>query len=219
MRKPCHKRKFSKAHLAPLRRWLRSNAGRPWNEVYSEASAIPDPANSMRSHLLDFVYRNNFMHDGEVWCHVWPEPAPVSSLVGHTIWPKFYVHPETGILREVPHRKHREPFVPRKTLLSKFRRWISDWELLMKIEGFWYLLEMSPIDQAPKRPPFDLLFKLRLSASHAVVVYSHPLYATSKRQLSHAELKKYHLQNSASPSGIHEYLGKDRLGCMRGSNA
>src|ERR1043165_2584502 len=56
--------------LGPLRRWLRSQVGRPWNDVYSEACAVIKPNSPIRAHvkthLLEFVERNTFIHAGKV---------------------------------------------------------------------------------------------------------------------------------------------------------
>jgi len=54
--------------LGPLKRWLRSQVGRPWNDVYSEACAVIKPDSVIRAHikthLLEFVHRHTFLKDG-----------------------------------------------------------------------------------------------------------------------------------------------------------
>src|SRR2546423_2145458 len=73
--------------LGPLKRWLRSQVGRPWNDVYSEACAVIKPDSVIRphikTHLLEFVHRHTFLKDGEVWCFTgrWRHgEVPVGSL-------------------------------------------------------------------------------------------------------------------------------------------
>ena len=66
--KPNHtRRKWFSDLLGPLRRWLQSQVGRPWNDVYSEACAVIKPDSIIRAHvkthLLEFVERHTFMHD------------------------------------------------------------------------------------------------------------------------------------------------------------
>src|SRR5215471_20558913 len=89
--------------LGPLKRWLQSQVGRPWNEVYSEASAVIKPDSIIRAHvkthLLQFVERNTFIHKGEVFAiKAWHSGgiAPVTATrFGRSA---YYVHPETGVL-------------------------------------------------------------------------------------------------------------------------
>src|ERR1700759_5193114 len=70
IRRPHQNRKGQRDLFGPLRRWVRSQVGRPWNDVYSEACAVIDPGDYVRvhvkTHLLEFVERNTFMHDGKV---------------------------------------------------------------------------------------------------------------------------------------------------------
>src|SRR5438477_11087201 len=51
MRRPHGDRKWFGEHLGPLRRWLRSQVGRPWNRVYSEACAIIKPDSVVRNYI------------------------------------------------------------------------------------------------------------------------------------------------------------------------
>src|SRR5262249_40852920 len=72
IRRPHLDRKWFGEHLGPLRRWLRSQVGRPWNDVYSEACSVIKPdsvvRNHIKSHLLEFVQRHTFLRNGRVWC-------------------------------------------------------------------------------------------------------------------------------------------------------
>src|SRR4051794_23195059 len=40
-------------HLAPLRRWLRSQCGRPWNDVHAEICAGLSVRNATTAHVRD----------------------------------------------------------------------------------------------------------------------------------------------------------------------
>jgi len=51
MRRPHRDRKWFGEHLSPLRRWLRSQVGRPWNLVYGEACAVIKPDSVVRNHI------------------------------------------------------------------------------------------------------------------------------------------------------------------------
>lgn len=88
-------------NLSPLRRFLRSQVGRPWNKVYAEISENLRASNPVqqhvRDHLKDYVFLNVYtQHDGYY------------SLMGR--WPRklykgdLYVN-EAGILCQLKHSK------------------------------------------------------------------------------------------------------------------
>src|SRR5262245_21729125 len=65
------KTKCFNEHLGPLRRFLRSRVGRPWNQVFAEIcqhlrqdSAIQS---HVRDHLWDYVVRHVEERDGELY--------------------------------------------------------------------------------------------------------------------------------------------------------
>src|SRR5207248_1577311 len=106
VRRPHRERKWFGEHLGPLRRWLRSQVGRPWNQVYSEVCAVIKPdsvvRNHIKFHLLQFVQRQTFFRDGCIWCYTtgWRgNELPVKEAASH--WSSFYVHPRAGLLCEV----------------------------------------------------------------------------------------------------------------------
>src|SRR5882724_1179635 len=67
---PHTRRKSFSDLLGPLRRWLHAQLGRAWDDVYSEACAVIKPDSIVRAHvkthLLEFVERHTFMHQGRV---------------------------------------------------------------------------------------------------------------------------------------------------------
>src|SRR5207237_1017983 len=62
MRAPHTDRKSFGENLAPLRRWLRSQVGRLWDDIYSEACSVIKPDSTVRNHikghLLEMVERD-----------------------------------------------------------------------------------------------------------------------------------------------------------------
>ena len=109
IRAPHTRRKWFSDLLGPLRRWLHSQVGRPWDEVYSEACAVIKPDSVVRAHikthLLEFVQRHTFLRDDRVWCFTdrWRGgELPVELAVSN--WAPFYVHPRTGLLCRIPPR-------------------------------------------------------------------------------------------------------------------
>ena len=225
MRRPHRSRKWFGEHLGPLRRWLRSQIGRPWDDVYGEACKVirPDSVvrNHIKVHLLEFVQRNTFMRNGQVWCfayHGRHREMPVEEAA--TLWTPFFVHPESGHLFEAPRVPKRRPrYVRLQQKLDQVRRWRSDSELLLLIDGLWFSCQMKAI-QPWFEEPFDLVFKLRLDSSHAVEVYGRPCYCVAKRQISHSEMKSFGVANSprGSSYGIKGVIGEELLGRMRRSN-
>ena len=94
------KSKCLNEHLGPLRRYLRSQVGRPWSKVHAEIcanisrdSAVQD---HVRDHVDDIVATHVVLVDG-VPCsgegRDYGEPLRLSR------WRQLYVCPRTGILR------------------------------------------------------------------------------------------------------------------------
>jgi hypothetical protein len=84
--------KWLNEHLGPLRRFLRSNVGRPWDKVYSEISAALGQRNALVEHVFfhleGYVCENVEIRDGVAYhADVWRGAKCT-----------FYVHPRTGIL-------------------------------------------------------------------------------------------------------------------------
>jgi hypothetical protein len=104
------KTKHLNENLAPLRRFLRSNVGRPWQKVRSEMSAVLSMSSAVQKHVMDhvkdFVEEHPVMIDGvphrpNAW------GGQYQPLYHWRRWSQFYVCPETGLLRaaERPRKK------------------------------------------------------------------------------------------------------------------
>ena len=52
--------KWLNDHLGPMRRFLRSNVGRPWNKVHQDLCEHVSFDNAVQSHVLDHIY--DFVH-------------------------------------------------------------------------------------------------------------------------------------------------------------
>ena len=81
--------------LGPLRRYLQSNLGRPWNKVHAEIRAVADVRSLRGYHLLQhvawFVEKNGVLRDGR--------EVLVLSRWGCRPVRGFFVHPKSGLLR------------------------------------------------------------------------------------------------------------------------
>lgn len=112
MRRPYgYDRKEFGDYLTPLRRCLRSNVGRPWNDVYSElcASLRGSHMNSdhLRLHIKFEVHTNDVtMKDG----------VPHYFLGGDLVelLDSFYVNPDTGILCAARRARRWRPAVKKE---------------------------------------------------------------------------------------------------------
>src|SRR5688572_22431781 len=113
VRRPYVNRKAFTDLLGPLRRWLHSRLGRPWNDVYSEACKVIKADSVVRAHikthLLEFVERHTFMHNGEVCILDTSRGGGIVAVAKRRFgWSRYYVHPETGPLLEIERSTRRE---------------------------------------------------------------------------------------------------------------
>jgi len=89
-------------NLAPLRRYLARQVGRPWDKVYSEICKTIDTRSAIGLHVLqhveDFIAVKTKIENGVVyqWSR-WPWSCPRD----------LYVHPVSGLIRRVQRRKQR----------------------------------------------------------------------------------------------------------------
>jgi hypothetical protein len=91
-------RKGLNENLAPLKKYLRRQVGRPWNVVYRDISERLRPTSAVqqhvRHHLWDFVERFPLLDaEGELYWAVQRSGWAKRLLPGD-----LYVHPRTGLL-------------------------------------------------------------------------------------------------------------------------
>lgn len=124
-------------HTDPLRRFLESRVGRPWNDVYSELCRDLRADDRMRHEInsrLDwFVERNVRMVEGE------PRDYRGYNLLrwsGKTLW----VHPETGILMLSVGKRRNFQRKPKHEMveLGKNRK-------AVKLDGLWFEVVFAEI--------------------------------------------------------------------------
>jgi hypothetical protein len=185
---------------------LRSQVGRPWNDVYSEACEVIKPDSIIRAHvkthLLEFVERNTLMKNGGVWCFMhWGQEHEVPIARVRNRCCPFYVHPETGVLCEIPPQRRTKRIqagVRDLVRLSKTR-------VLRKLNGLWFECRMEPFPKEFKRGDnpwrWDYAEGKMIGRGHSYGLYSATHYCAAKRQLSSRELKKYGLKNDPAWSG------------------
>lgn len=151
--------------IGPLRRYLRKQIGRPWNKVHAELAKHLDRRSMTGLHIWQHVdsevERDVHMHNG----------VPFTN--------GLYVHPRTGVLREVPRyvwsSRYRGPEKnPEVTL--------PDGSKCERIEGIWYRITTTA-------------YTVRWFETTTNKFETRTYYKTHKRQLGKRELRREGLRN------------------------
>lgn len=220
MRKPYVRNYTEKSlneNLAPLRRFLFSQVGKRWDDVYSDVAKNLRTDNTVqqhvRDHLEDFVAVRTSLKDGKIM---------VSSKYG---WYDYigdtrkllYVDPDDGILKinkfEPARRRYtygdrvRDERIAREASEKVF----PDGTHIKLVDGIWYQVEYADIPknkiitvktldgtetkQSITIYVFDAILKTRVSYQDSPYSQRRTTYCVSKRQLSKTELKKYKVVN------------------------
>ena len=167
-------------HLGPLRRFLRSQVGRPWNKVHSEICRYIRPDSVVQNHVLTHVW--DYVAVNVVMTHGIPCFGE-SRRIGMPIRAgELYVCPHSGLLKMAKPRWRRS-----------VRRRISIDESLQYhlVDGIWHEVRLR------KLPPefelcWDALLKKpigKLPPAALWKAYGMAAYATSARALSKREAK------------------------------
>jgi hypothetical protein len=209
-------------NLAPLRRYLHAQIGRPWNKVFSEICAGIDRRNTVqqhiRQHIRDFIAIDVEVSEGRL-VDLADRWRFLRTDIG--LSQELYVDPRSGLIRLNRHYRawRRDVAAYRKREASEVasrRRVVDERTLLLLLEGIWYRVEVGVlptervvedvIDGKTHRrvlvePRYDVV--LRKPISRAVqadlrrckeLYGSTDLYAVSKRQISTREIKVHQLR-------------------------
>jgi hypothetical protein len=127
--------KWLNENLAPLRRYLMRQLGRPWDKVYSEICRTIDTRSAIGLHVLQdieqFITLDAFMEDGVVCERNWGYVRAVTGL---------YVHPVTGLIRLAKRRQsQRKRAEPTPVGISE----TLEYE---KIDGLWFRMEYRMLE-------------------------------------------------------------------------
>lgn len=177
-----------------IERWLESQVGRNWDEVYSEFCKTFNYETESHSNLLKWrVDRNTFMDKGDV--------------MTYCLTP-LYVHPETNILCKVK-RKKIDYNKLRREEEAKTLRVLGPWHQLQKYNGIWYEIQVfgmtEEIWKGKKNTPAWCRVapgpKERLDFHHPTrfrwslpPIYFTGRFSYTKKQLSKKELKAHGLK-------------------------
>ena len=182
--------------LKPLRRYLTSQVGRVWDDVYSDLCGDAtigggELVYEMRR-WIDFIVELNVqMIDGKPYTDRGFEISGCG-------WRELWVHPETGILMMSEKRRYRYRR-PRKIFeqhdLGNGRR-------AVKLNGIWYEVELKPIPTAPENHedcPVDVIFGEKVirhsrywheGIGKFKAEWGSAVYAASKLQMNKREIRR-----------------------------
>jgi hypothetical protein len=137
-------RKELNENLAPLRRYLGSQVGRPWSKVYSEIAehlrVDSTVQQHVRGHLRDFVAITPRRNINNRW----------SSFRGSIWWQEFYVDPRTDLLcrtDRLPEERARRRARDNRPSLPVERVALGENRELRLIEGLWYKVQLASLPE------------------------------------------------------------------------
>jgi hypothetical protein len=184
-------------HLGPLRRFLGSRVGRPWDKVFAEICANIDRGSAVqdhvRDHVDDFVETRVLLIDG-VPCHGSGRLYGQPLADGWRGWRQFYVCPRTGLLKRLPPRAREER---REVEPARYVR-LDATHQCRWMDGAWYLVTLQPIPPPPLGVPAwgasrsypDAVLGRELSRGQAVEAYGIAAYGVARRRLGKRELRQ-----------------------------
>lgn len=147
MRRRHKERKELNENLAPLRRYLERNVGRPWNKVFSEICEHIRVTSAVQKHVRDHVQweveTNTFLgDDGRVYDRNPYGPICLSEPCRYSR-PTLYVHPKSGLLCIQKRGKSRKY---RQNQKATGNRVVSpNGQQLHKVKGTWYVVTLAKI--------------------------------------------------------------------------
>lgn len=203
-------RKEFNENLMPLWRYLRSQVGRHWDDVYSDIREPLSTKNTIHMHVVQHlkwqVIENTYLEDnGSIYAErSYGRTECMDAPTNYKF--QFYVHPVTGELCESPLKgkklKKGTPTKLQPSTMTQFRF----------MDGGWYVITLEQIPKKLGTPkaygisdrlfggwtPFplnyekvgDILFPDGLSTWKREQEYGYAnLYAVSKREIGKRELK------------------------------
>jgi hypothetical protein len=210
-------------NLAPLRRYLHAQIGRPWNKVFSEICAGIDRRNTVQQHIHqhigDFIAIHVDVRDGQLVDigdqrrgFLRSDPA---------VYQELYVDPRTGLIRlNRDYRSWRRHLAERRQRehaeIASRRRIVDGRTVLLLLDEVWYRVEVARLPEARfvqrvvggngrrelvAEPRYDVVRRRNVSRGdrdseqQSNRLYgSAGLYAISKRQMATREIKAYQLR-------------------------
>lgn len=197
--------KFFNEHLGPLRRYIDSQVGRPWDKVYAEVCARIDRGNVVQKHILthlfEYVATDVVLIDG-VPCRGsgYNVGRPLADSYSTHLW---YVCPRSGLLRRARLPGRREvrrrwqagyaPADGRPTTVVR----VNDSLQCHRFAHGWELVTVAPLPATAyphDAAKVDVILNKKavtVSGDEARCVYGAAVYAVARRRLRKKELVQY----------------------------
>jgi len=180
--------------LSPLRRFLRTNVGRPWDKVYSEMRENLDDRKVTGRHVFEHVEMEVETHAliggyGEVY--ILGYNGGLEPIYG------LYVDPRTGLLCRSENRPPWKQRGKSKTHAQEVNHVrLSANTGYVKMSGIWYFIEYKIFEKPVDGDQAELTALLREIPGVSAL----PVLILRKKQLSHKELKTAKLKNDHPPA-------------------
>jgi hypothetical protein len=153
MRRPHRERGLQKIlneNLAPLRRYLARQVGRPWDKVFAEIAANLRVGNVVQKHVRDHV-PDFVATDPHPRIHRFVRPDGTVERTTRLWHQPFYVHPVDGLLKrtdQLPEEKARRRRARARRPEPPASIALADDRELRLIDGTWYEVRLAPLPPA-----------------------------------------------------------------------
>lgn len=169
-------RKHFSDHLAPIRRYLEKQVGRPWRKVEGELAAALDLRTVVGRHLLSHV-------EGEVAIHCRIDAdGRVFRRNGDWEIEGLYVHPRTGLLRRTKPRRFDAAAERRRRIEQADEVDLDATTRARRIDGIWYLFSRAA--------RVEEVVACRRDATGRLVRHFETRQVEDKRQASRTDIRR-----------------------------
>lgn len=195
-------------NLAPLKRYLDKQVGRPWNKVYSEICQNLDTGSTVkqhvRDHLTDFILvKVSVDPSGRLYsANAWGKPEAPDHW-----WAKLYVDPNDGLIKRTEKLCRKLGLVHYRDRLRDARKdrarpdrvcdlkRLNETSVRAKLNGYWFQVSF---DRKPTCRHGYLLSDGQLLAAlrDPCAGEAQAWQISSKRQLGKKDLRRLELSNN-----------------------
>jgi hypothetical protein len=188
-------------NLAPLRRYLRSQVGRPWNKVYSEIRERINPDSAVQLHIWQHLME-----------YVCTDPHVITGDVGDVAYHGFrrplryfayYVDPRCGLLREnAEYGRRWRSAAPRRAEAWPGVVEVDDDHAMVPLEGLWFELRLVP-EPAGRGRVYDHVLRreIDIGGTDLRVYRGRRVYVAAKRQLNKRDIRHFDLPAVSATGG------------------
>lgn len=186
-------------HLGPLRRYLDSQVGRPWDMVFSEICANINRNSAVQDHVRDHV--EAYVTTGVILIDGIPCDGTGARTYGTPLhelrYRPWYVCPRSGLLRRVKVPGRKRPHAPKPEAPPRYIP-VNEGRQCRFLDGAWHLITLKPLPTPPfyreRSTDVDILLNVpirRLTPTEARMHYGGEVYAVARRRLANRELRQY----------------------------